>query len=53
MRSDIEIAQAAEMLPISEIAREIGVDADDRSQRRLRGCAWDTRRQTLLCCRKI
>ena len=29
MRSDIEIAQAAEMLPISEIAREIGVDADD------------------------
>lgn len=29
MRSDIEIAQAAQMLPISEIAREIGVDADD------------------------
>ena len=29
MRSDIEIAQAAEMLPISEIAREIGVNADD------------------------
>ena len=29
MRSDIEIAQAAEMLPIAEIAREIGVDADE------------------------
>ena len=29
MRSDIEIAQAAQMLPISEIAREIVVDADD------------------------
>ncbi len=29
MRSDIEIAQAAEMLPISEIAARLGVNADD------------------------
>lgn len=29
MRSDIEIAQAAKMLPITEIAARLGVDADD------------------------
>lgn len=29
MRSDIEIAQAAEMLPITEVAARLGVNADD------------------------
>ena len=29
MKTDIEIAQAAELTPITEVARQIGIEQDD------------------------
>ena len=35
MKTDIEIAQEAQMLPITEVVKEIGLTADERAVRKV------------------